>query len=60
MSAVRRATSLSLDRGLVAGAKPHGINLSRAAAAEVPAALTQAKAETWRSENAETNAGTEA
>ncbi len=53
MSPTRRATSLTLDSGLMEEAKAYKINLSRAAESGIAAALKQARTEAWQRENAE-------
>jgi antitoxin CcdA len=53
MPANRRATSLTLDSGLMEEAKAYKINISRAAEAGVAAALKIARTEAWQRENAE-------
>ena len=49
----RRATSMTLDAALLDEAKALGINISRAAEKGIAAALTTARAEAWKRENAE-------
>ncbi len=49
----RRATSVSLDEALLAGAKPLRINVSQAAEAGVGSAVAEKRAELWLERNRE-------
>ncbi|KIC40648.1 post-segregation antitoxin CcdA [Ruegeria sp. ANG-R] len=49
----RKPTNLSLDSALLAEARALNVNLSRAAEEGVRAAVTAAKAERWKLENAQ-------
>ncbi len=49
----KKPTNLSLDQGLLNEAKELGINLSRAAETGLRKAVSQAKSESWKKENAE-------
>ena len=49
----RKATNLSLDSELLQEARALGVNVSRAAEAGVRVAVRQARADAWRTENAE-------
>jgi antitoxin CcdA len=49
----RKATSVSLDPLIVADAKAHGINVSRACETGLVIELKKAREKRWRSENAE-------
>ena len=49
----RRATSLTLDRDLLAEAKTLGVNVSRAAEEGLAVALKAERARRWKEENAE-------
>ena len=49
----RKPTNLSLDSALLSEAKELQVNLSRAAEEGVRAAVTAAKSERWKAENAE-------
>ena len=52
-AAVRRSTSLTLDRALLDEARLLGVNVSRAAEAGVHEAVRVARTAAWRRENAE-------
>ena len=52
-AAVRRSTSLTLDRALLDEARALGVNVSRAAEAGVHEAVRAARTAAWRHENAE-------
>lgn len=56
----RRATNLTLDQALVADARALGVNLSRAAEAGLREAVREARAVTWRRENAQAIASSNA
>lgn len=51
-SAVRKPTNLSLDAALLSEAKALQVNLSRAAEDGVRSAVSAAKSEQWKKENA--------
>ena len=51
-SPIRKATNLTLDTALLAEARAHDVNLSRAAEDGLRAALRAAKAARWQEENA--------
>ncbi len=51
-SPVRKPTNLTLDSNLLSDAKALNVNLSRAAEEGVRAAVTKAREEQWRAENA--------
>ena len=48
----RRPANLSIDSGLLSEAKQLGLNISRAAEDGLRAAVSHAKAEQWKRENA--------
>lgn len=52
-AAVRRSTSLTLDRALLDEARALGVNVSRAAEAGVHEAVRAARVAAWRRQNAE-------
>jgi antitoxin CcdA len=49
----KKPTNLTLDQGLLSEARSFGVNLSQAAEAGLRRAVKEAKAETWKRENAE-------
>ena len=49
---VRKPTNLTLDSNLLSDAKALNVNLSRAAEEGIRAAVTKAREEQWRAENA--------
>lgn len=50
---VRKPTNITLDPALLAEARAHDVNISRAAEDGLRAALNAAKAAKWQEENAE-------
>ncbi len=48
----KKPTNLSLDQGLLNEAKELGINLSKAAETGLRTAVSQAKSEAWKKDNA--------
>lgn len=51
-SAPKKPTNLTLDQGLLREARSFGVNLSQAAEAGLRRAVSDAKAEAWKRENA--------
>lgn len=56
-SAPKKPTNLTLDQGLVREARSFGVNLSQAAEAGLRRAVSEAKAEAWKRENAKAMEG---
>lgn len=53
MSKQKKPTNLTLNAEIVAEAKALGVSLSQAAEAGIQAAVSQAKSEAWKLENAD-------
>lgn len=52
-SLVKKPTNLSLDQNLISEARELGINISQAAEGGLKEAVSKAKSEQWKRENAE-------